>query len=81
MIYFHKSKEVLKEEHFEKDVLPITDVEYTKFKLLNGLGIINMELSEYEKYLIEDKEYFNKLVEQLATLPKLKEYENNQYKS
>lgn len=71
MAHWNKKKEVLKEEHFEKDVLQITDIEYYKCSILNSLGIINMTFSEYEKYLIEDKEYFNKLVETLSTLPKL----------
>lgn len=72
MAHWNKKKEVLKEEHFEKDVLQITDIEYYKCNILNDLGIINMTFSEYEKYLIEAlQEYFNKLVEQLATLPKL----------
>lgn len=45
---------------------------YVKETLLNALGITP---SEYENYLIEQRKEFIKSVEQLATLPKLKEYE------
>jgi len=83
MAHWDKKQELLKEEHFEKDVLPnfeITSIEqnyineefdkyystYVKDKLLKALGIT---VSEYEKYLMEQRKEFNKRVEQLATLP------------
>jgi len=69
MAHWNKKQEILKEEHFEKDVLQNTDEEYYIFKLCTGLGIIDMEWSEYEKYLIEGRKEFIKSVEELATLP------------
>lgn len=68
MIYFHKSKEILKEEHLEKDVLQITDLEHQTKKILE---LLDIPISEYEKYLIIVREEFMKDVNELSTLPKL----------
>lgn len=59
MIYFHKSKEVLKEEH-------LIDLDYQTKKILKSL---DLPISEYEKYLIEQRKEFLKEVDRLATLP------------
>lgn len=59
MIYFHKSKEVLKDEQ-------LIDLDYQTKKIIRAL---DLPISEYEKYLIEHKEEFNKDVQKLSTLP------------
>lgn len=62
----HWNKKLLKEEHFEKDVLPITDLEHQTKSILKSL---DLPISEYQKYLIRVRKRFMKDVNELATLP------------